>query len=170
MLLTPGGLPPVVFFHLGLRGVDCPSPPGPAGAWPASGARSTATQAWPLNPSPSQNNVFHTFMWIWWAHCSTEIVLIIFLPSLIAHPNGWKLFSLRYPQWHVQSCIGKQLHTILSRTGQSKDCTCRCGNMVRRVTLCTPRTLRTAREDNGLSPALAVFGAPIVLPNELLQN
>jgi hypothetical protein len=34
MLLTPrpGGLPPVVLFHLGLCGVDCPSPPGPAGA------------------------------------------------------------------------------------------------------------------------------------------
>ncbi len=26
------------------------------------------------------------------------------------------------------------------------------------------------REDTGLSPAEAVFGAPIVLPNEFLQN
>jgi hypothetical protein len=26
------------------------------------------------------------------------------------------------------------------------------------------------REDNGLSPAEAVFGAPIVLPKEVLQN
>jgi hypothetical protein len=31
--------------------------------------------------------------------------------------------------------------------------------------------LRTQpREDTGLSPAEAVFGAPIVLPNEFLQN
>ncbi len=40
--------PPVVLFHLGLCGVVFPatSPPGPAGAWPASGARSIATHAW----------------------------------------------------------------------------------------------------------------------------
>jgi hypothetical protein len=41
MLLTPGGSPPVVLFHPGLCGADFPatSPPGPAGVWPASGAR-----------------------------------------------------------------------------------------------------------------------------------
>jgi hypothetical protein len=41
---------------------------------------------------------------------------------------------------------------------------------VRGVTLCAPRTQSTAREDTGLSPAKAVFGAQIVLPNEFLQN
>jgi hypothetical protein len=45
------------------------SPPGPADVWPASGARSTATHAWP--PSPSHNGVFLIYMLIWWAHCST---------------------------------------------------------------------------------------------------
>jgi hypothetical protein len=88
MLLTPGGSPPVVLFHLGLCGAVFPatSPPGPAGVWPASGARSTATHTW----SPSRNGVFLIYMLIWWAHCSTVIILIIFLLSLIARPSGWK--------------------------------------------------------------------------------
>jgi hypothetical protein len=48
-LLTLGGLPLVVLFHPGLCGADfaATSPPGPAGVWPASRARSTATHAWP---------------------------------------------------------------------------------------------------------------------------
>jgi hypothetical protein len=68
MLLTPGGLPPVILFHPGLCGADFPatSPHGPAGVWPASGARSTATRAWPPSPSPSRSDVFLTFMLIWW--------------------------------------------------------------------------------------------------------
>jgi hypothetical protein len=72
------------------------SPPGLAGVWPASGARSTTTHAWPPSPSPSRNGVFLIYMLIWWAHCSTVIILIIFLP-LIARPNGWKpsLFQKR---------------------------------------------------------------------------
>ncbi len=39
MLLTPGSLPPVVLFHLGLCGAGCPatSPPGPVGVWPPAG-------------------------------------------------------------------------------------------------------------------------------------
>ncbi len=66
MLLTLGGLPPVVLFHLGLFGAVFPatSPPGPAGVWPASGARSTATHAWFPSPSPSPNGVFLTYMLI----------------------------------------------------------------------------------------------------------
>jgi hypothetical protein len=68
------------------------SPPGPASAWPASGARSTATHAWPPNPSPSHSDVFITSMLIWWAPYSTVIIIIVILPSLIAHPNSWKLF------------------------------------------------------------------------------
>ena len=105
MLLTQGGLPPVVLFHLGLCGAGCPatSPPGPAGVWPASGARSTATHAWPPSLSPSHNGVFLTCMLIWWAHCSTVIILIIFLPSLIARPNGWKPFPFKKrPRQHAQ--------------------------------------------------------------------
>ncbi len=56
MLLTPGGLPPVVLFLLDLCGAVFPatSPPGPAGVWPASGARFTATHAWfPTHPHPA---------------------------------------------------------------------------------------------------------------------
>jgi hypothetical protein len=91
MSLTPGGSPPVILFHLGLYGAVFPamSPPGPAGVWPASGARSTATHAWSHSPSPSRNGVFLIYMLIWWAHCSTVISLIIFVLSLIARPSGW---------------------------------------------------------------------------------
>jgi hypothetical protein len=58
---TPGGEPPVVFFHLGLCGAVFPatSPPGSAGVWPASGARSTATHTWSPSPSLSLNGVSH---------------------------------------------------------------------------------------------------------------
>jgi hypothetical protein len=66
MLLTLGGSLPVVLFHLGLCGAVYPatSPPGPAGVWPASRARSTATHTWSPNPSPSPNGIFLTFMLI----------------------------------------------------------------------------------------------------------
>ncbi len=45
MLLTPGGLPPVILFNLGLCGAVFPARPGPVGVWPASGARSLTTHA-----------------------------------------------------------------------------------------------------------------------------
>jgi hypothetical protein len=50
--------------HPGLCGVVFPatSPPGPAGVWPASRARFTATHAWPPSPSKSHNGVFLTSM------------------------------------------------------------------------------------------------------------
>ncbi len=105
MLLTPGGLPPVVLFHPGSCGADFPatSPPGPTGVWPANGARSTATCAWPPNPSPSCSNVFLTFMLIWWSRYNTVTISIIFSPSLIAHPSGWKLFPFQTrPRRHAQ--------------------------------------------------------------------
>jgi hypothetical protein len=75
-------LPPVVLFHLGLCGVVFPvtSPPGPAGVWPASVARPTATHAWSPNPSPSPNSVFLTSMLIWWA-CAKALTLPGFLVS-----------------------------------------------------------------------------------------
>ncbi len=60
----------------------------PAGVWPASGARSTATHACSHSPSPSLNGVFLTYLWIWWAHCSTVIILIIFLLLLIIRPSA----------------------------------------------------------------------------------
>ncbi len=65
-------------------------------AWSASKARSTATRTWPPNPYPSGSDVFLTFMLIWWACYSTVIISVIFLPSLIAHPSGWKPFPFRY--------------------------------------------------------------------------
>jgi hypothetical protein len=54
--------PPVILYHLGLCGAvfTAISLPGPAGVWPASRARSTATHAWSPNPSPSPNGVFLT--------------------------------------------------------------------------------------------------------------
>jgi hypothetical protein len=78
------------------RDFSATSPPRPAGVWPASGARSTATGAWPPNTSPSRSDVFLTFMLIWWARYNTVIISIIFSPSLIAHPSGWKLSPFRY--------------------------------------------------------------------------
>ncbi len=105
MLLTPGGSPPVVLFHLGLCGPVFPAtlPPGPAGVWPASGARSTAIHAWSPSPSPSRNGIFLIYMLIWWAHCSTVIILIIYLLSLIARPSGWKPSPFqKRPQRHAQ--------------------------------------------------------------------
>ncbi len=104
-LLTPGGLPPVVLSHPCSCDADFPatSPPGPAGVWPASGTRSTATRAWPPNPSPSRSDVFLTLMLIWWARYNTVIISIIFSPSLIAHPSGWKLFPFQIRSWrHAQ--------------------------------------------------------------------
>jgi hypothetical protein len=58
-------------------------------------ARFTATHPWLLNPSASRSDIFLTFMLIWWARYSTVIISIIFLPSLIAHPSGWKLFPFQ---------------------------------------------------------------------------
>jgi hypothetical protein len=55
------------------------------------------------SPSPSRSDFFLTFMFIWWARYNTVLILIIFSPSLITHPNGWKLFPfLTCPRWHAQ--------------------------------------------------------------------
>jgi hypothetical protein len=100
-----GGSPPVVLFHLGLCGAVFPamSLPGPAGVWPASGARSSATHAWSPSPSPSRSGIFLIYMLIWWAHCSTVIILIILLLSLIARPSGWKPSPFqKRPRRHAQ--------------------------------------------------------------------
>jgi hypothetical protein len=92
MLLTPGGLPPVVLFHLGLCGTVFPatSPPGPRVSGMPAGT-------WSPNPSPSPNGVFLTSMLIWWGPCCTVIILITFLLLLVIHPNGWtqSLFQKR---------------------------------------------------------------------------
>ncbi len=97
MLLTPGGLPPGILFHLGLCGAVFPamSLPGPASVWPASRARSTATHPWSPNSSPSPNGIFLTSMLIWWALCSTVIILITFLLLLIIRPMDGSYPSFR---------------------------------------------------------------------------
>jgi hypothetical protein len=217
MSLTSRGSPPVVLFHLGLCGAVFPatSPPGPAGVYPASGARSTATHAWIPSPSPSFNGVFLIYMLIWWAHCSTVIVLIMFLPLLIARPSGWKPTPFqKRPRRHAQklslllgflrfgvpetitsdrgpqftSNLGFQLCQMLNISHKQTTAyhsesnsavlppqgrasrTRRGGDMVRGVTFVLLRLRAQRREDTGLSPAEAVFGAQIVLPNEFLQN
>jgi hypothetical protein len=59
--------------------------------------------AWFPSPSPSRNGVFLIYKLIWWALCSTVIVLIIFLPLLIAHPSGWKRSPFqKRPRRHAQ--------------------------------------------------------------------
>jgi hypothetical protein len=105
MLLIPGSLPPVVLFLPDSCGAVSPatSPPGPTGVWPASGARFIATHTWPPNPSTSRSDVFLICMLIWWARYSIVIISITFLPSLIAHPSGWKLFPFQIrPRRHAQ--------------------------------------------------------------------
>ncbi len=90
---------------LGLCGAVFPamSLPGPSGAWPASGTRSTATHTCSPNPSLSPNGIFLTSMLIWCALYSTVIILIIFLLLLILRPNGWKPSPFqKRPLQHVQ--------------------------------------------------------------------
>jgi hypothetical protein len=58
MLLIPGGSPPIVIFHPVWRGLSSDITAWTRSVWPASGARSTATHAWPPSPSPSLNGVF----------------------------------------------------------------------------------------------------------------
>jgi hypothetical protein len=101
MLLTPGGSPPVALSHLGLCGAVFPatSLPGPAGVWPASGARSTATHAWSPCSSPSRTGVFLAYMLIWLAPCSIGIIIIIFLLLLIVRPSGWKPSPFQKRPW-----------------------------------------------------------------------
>ncbi len=79
---------------------------------------------------------------------------------------------------HRHTCLAPQPIPILQRSFShlhvdlvgplqySKNC---C-NMVRGATLFTPRTPRTAKGRHWSFPAEAVFGSPIVLPNEFLQN
>ncbi len=112
MLLTPRGSPPVVLFHLGLCGAVFPatSPPGPAGVWPASGARSTATHAWPSLPIPNAQRVLFTSMLIWWALYSTVIILIIFLLLLIVRPSGWKPSPFQKRPWRMHKSFNFHLN------------------------------------------------------------
>jgi hypothetical protein len=109
MLLTLGGSPPVILFHL------APSPPGPTGVWPFSGARSIATHAWSPSPSPSPNGVFLTSMLIWWALYSTVIISIIFLLLLIVCPSGWKPFP--FSEMSAAACAKALTFTWISCFG-----------------------------------------------------
>jgi hypothetical protein len=90
-LLTLRGSPTVVLFHPGLCGAGYParSPPRPAGVWPASGARSTATHTWLPNPSPSHNVVFLMFMWIWWAYPNTVCNSFNYIFTIIDRTSKW---------------------------------------------------------------------------------
>jgi hypothetical protein len=87
-------------------------------------------------------------MWIWWTHCSTVIILFIFYHP---EPNG----------------AVKRLHCRL------KDALCACSATAtwsEELPFVILGLCAQPREDSGLSPAEAAFGAPIVLPNEFLQN
>jgi transposase InsO family protein len=52
-------------------------------------------------------------MLIWWANCSTVIILIIFLPLLIAHPSGWKPSPLS--ETSTAACAKALTFTWISR-------------------------------------------------------
>jgi hypothetical protein len=129
---------------------------------------------------------------------------------LIAHPSGWKLFTLS--DTSKAACAKALTFTWISRFGVPETITSDRGLQFtsnlwfklcemfhishKQTTAYHPESslndaLRACaaaatwseelpfvllglraqpREDTGLSPAEAVFGAPIVLPNELLQN
>ncbi len=126
----------IIFSRFVWRGLSSDVTAWARGCLPASGARSTATQAWSPSPSPSRNGVFLIDMLIWWAHCSTVIILIIFLPLLIARPSG-----SHPPFRNAAATWSKELPFVLLRLRAQP------------------------REDTGLSPAEAVFGAQIVFLN-----
>ncbi len=76
----------------------------------------------------------------------------------------------------LTSPIDKQPLTILSRTGQSKDCTAasmmpfaHMATWSKELPFVLLRLRAQPREGTGLSPVQAVFGAPIVLPNEFCK-
>ncbi len=65
-------------------------------------------------PMPIPQRRFLTWF-IWWAHCSTAIILIIYLLLLIARPSGWKPSSFqKRPWWHAQKAL---TFTWISRFG-----------------------------------------------------
>jgi hypothetical protein len=61
----------------------------------------------PTFPHPHPHSgVFLTFMSIGWARYNLVIIVIIFLLSLTAHPNGWKLFPFPlFPQRTVHEFL-----------------------------------------------------------------
>jgi hypothetical protein len=221
-LLTPRGSPPIVLFHSGLCGADFPatSQPGPGVVWPASGARSTATHAWPPNPFPSHNGVFLTFMWIWWAHCSICCDNFNYIFTIIDRTSKC-MEAVPLPEMSTAACAKALTFTWISSFGVPVMITldhgpqftsnlwlqlCEMLNIShRQTTAYHPESngaverlhsrLKDAlharaaaatwsqelpfallglraqpRKDTGLSPSEAVFGPPIVLPNEFLQN
>ncbi len=96
-----GGSPHGVLCLLDLFGVGSPttSPTGRGAVCTANRARSIATLACCRSPSPSLSEGFLISTLTRWALCSMVIIAISFSPSLIAHPNGWKLFHfLTFPQ------------------------------------------------------------------------
>jgi hypothetical protein len=69
----------------------------------------------------------------------------------------------------LTSRTNKQQLIILSRKAQSRDCTA-AATWSEELPFVLLRLHEQPREDIGLSQAEEVFGAPIVLPNEFLQN
>jgi hypothetical protein len=63
-------------------------------------------------------------MWIWWAHCST-ILLNIFLPSLIAHPNEMEAVPLS--DMSAAACAKALTFTWIAHFGVPKMITSDCG-------------------------------------------
>ncbi len=195
MLLTPGGLPPVVLFHLVLCGAVFPatSPPGPTGVWPASGARSTATHAW--SPSPYIFTIIdRTSKWMEAiplsetsaAACAKALTFIWIshfgVPETITSDRGsrftsnlclqlCKILNISHKQttaYHPElNGIVERLHSHLKDAVRTCSIAATWSEELPFVLL----GLRAQpREDTGLSLAEAVFGARIVLPNEFLQN
>ncbi len=103
------------------------------------------------------------------------------VPKMITSDRGPQFSSnIWFQLCQMLNILHKQLqHITLSRTVQSKDCTTASRALRAHAATVTWSEelpfmflgLRAQlREDTGLSPAEAVFGAQIVLPNEFLQN
>jgi hypothetical protein len=194
--LTPGCSPPVL-FHLGLCSAVFPatSPPGPAGVWPASGARSTATHAWSSNPSPFPNEngdglggwmeaipLSETSV----AACAKALTFTWIsrfgVPETITSDRGPQFTSSLWLQLCKMLKISHKQTTAYhpELNGVVERLHCRLKDALRAHAASAiwskelPFVLLRLRaqpwEDSGLSPAEAVFGAQIVLPNKFLQN
>jgi hypothetical protein len=92
------------------------------------------------------------------------------------HFGLWPHFTsnLWFKLCETLNILHLQTTPYLSQLGQSKDCTATSSAAAATWSEELPFVLlglrAQPREDTGLSPAEAIFGALIVLPNEFLQN